>query len=1155
MRGFKSFAKKTEMVFGDKFNVVLGPNGAGKSNILDALCFVLGKASAKGMRVERASHLIYNGGKSKQPAKDAEVSIYFDNSKGIFPLETPEVKVTRIIKSSGQSKYKLNGKNRTRQQVLEFLSLARIDPQGYNIILQGDIVTLVEMAPVERRKMVEEISGISVYEDKKEKALRELSRVEDKLNEADIILAERKAYLRELRKDRNQALKFKELDENIKRNKATLLNTKIKAKTASKEKLEKSIQNNDKRMAKIDEQVGSLQEKISKLKLKIENINKEVEEKGEKDQVLIHKEVERLKVDLALNKQRIETLKGEMDKIKERKESLQSNLADIESKIKSLEKEKLDLKKRIQTRENDINLINQKIKSFKEKNKLADAQDIDKAIEDIDTNAELVQEQIQKMREGQQNYLREKDRLEIKLQTIDEKIEKVLSVAKENKKAIDNLKNKKQMFKKATLELNTRLTDDSSLAAQLSNIRSKLLTKKEELAKLKARSIGIKENISMNRALQEILKLSGKQRGIHGVISQLGQVNSQYALALEIAAGARIKAVVVEDDDVATQCIKYLRQNKYGVVTFLPLNKMRPTLIQTELRNLKQPGVIGLAVDLVSYDKKFQKAFQFVFGNTLVVENIETARKIGIGRARMVTLDGDLLELSGAMQGGFRIKTQGLGFQEKEVVGNLQKVETEIADLEGMEKRLVDKRSENELRIDELREQKAHMEGDIIKAEKTLHLEDSDLDVSKGEKTKIAAELKILEKNITDVHDKISSSNTELADFKIKKQQMRARINELRNPALLAELNTFEEKKSQLRDEIMDLNGELKNSDSEITNIILPEKENILKILKQHDKEKEDFENELKALKELMIKQEKSLADKEAKEKKFYNQFKELFNQRTKITEDVTKLEAEVGSKTENSRTFEIQKNNISMEMAAVKAELAGLEEEYKIYEGVALYRDKSEEDINYEIKQFERLQQDIGAVNMRALEIYEQVEKEYDSLTEKKKTLDVERQDIMLMINEIDGKKKELFMNTYAVVNKHFQKIFGTLSTKGEASFDLEDRQDPFNGGLILKVRLAGKKFLDIRSLSGGEKTLTALAFLFAVQEHEPASFYVLDEVDAALDKKNSEKLADLIHSYSRKVQYVMISHNDGIITNAENLYGVSMNEHGISKITSLKI
>ncbi|NQU97903.1 chromosome segregation protein SMC [Candidatus Woesearchaeota archaeon] len=1153
MKGFKSFGNKTEIPTGEKFNVILGPNGSGKSNVLDALCFVMGKSSAKGLRAEKSANLIYNGGKSKKPAKQGEVSIYFDNSKNFFSLNTPVVKLTRIIRQSGQSVYKINDETRTRQQVLELLSQARIDPNGHNIILQGDIVHLVEMSLIERRQMVEEIAGISVYEEKKEKALRELTRVEERLNEAGIILTERQGFLRELKKERNQAMKFKDLDTNIKRNRATILDKQIREKSDKKKALEKDINKNNKEIEELQNKLEDLKVKIADKKEEIDAINKEVEEKGEKEQVELHRDIEQIKVNFALNKQRIETLKQELYRINDRKEELERSKKELTSKIDILKKNKEDAEREIAQKENEVEMIDEKLAVFKKKNKLSDAHDIDKRLEEIDARAESIQEEINRLREEQQNLFREKDKYELMLQGLDDKIDKVLEVEKENKEAVGKLKENKEKFKEATSELNTRLADEPSIIAQLDNARSKLLSRKEELSRLNIRSAGLKEQLAGNRGIKAILDKNFP--GVHGLVSQLGNVSTEHSLALGIAAGNRIKSIVVNNDETASKCIKYLKENRLGTATFLPLNKLKPPLIKSEFRAIKGNGILGMAIDLVKYEPKYEKVFQYVFGNTLVVDDVDVARRIGIGRVRMVTMTGDLVETSGAMQGGYRSKTLEMGFKEEEVTQQTNELESEIKDLESVISKLEKKKKENEARISELRSLKAELESEILKTEKSLHLDSEDLGFTKDEKSKITSEIESLERKTEEITGSISVKNKELAGLKSEKQMLRDKMTEMRNPAVLAEMNTFEQKKQELREELSELKGEMKNNESEINNILLPEQENIDKILKQQLKEKDEFESEKKEKEGVVKKQEEELTEKEKHEKKFYSQYRDLYNKRTKLGNEVTTLENKVSNRNDDIRRVETRNNNLSIEKAKIVGELEGLEEEFKQFGGIPVFKNKSEDQIIREIHQFEKMVDDIGAVNMKALEIYDKAETEYQSLMSKKEKLGGEREDILVMINEIDSKKKELFMSTFNVVNSNFKRIFLTLSTKGEAFMEMEDEKDPFMGGVEIKVRITGRKFMDIRSLSGGEKTLTALAFIFAVQEHEPAPFYILDEVDAALDKKNSEKLAELIVSYSHKSQYVIISHNDGIITAAENLFGVSMDQHGMSKVTSLKI
>src|SRR3989344_6215896 len=295
LNGFKSFAKHTELVFGDNFNIILGPNGSGKSNILDALCFVLGRMSSKSLRAETLSHLIYNGGKSKQPAGKAEVSIFFDNSKKTFPIEDAAVKLTRTVKPSGQSVYRINNERRTRQQVLELMSAAKIDPDGYNIILQGDITKFVEMSSEDRRRIIEEIAGIGVYEEKKQKAMNELERVGGKIKEAEILLAERKTHLKELKSDRDQALKYKSMNDSINQNKATYLNLQIRKKEQQKSGFEKEADALKKQIEDTKAAIGRLKKQSDEKKQQIKEINEGIEQKGEQEQVRLHKDVEDLK--------------------------------------------------------------------------------------------------------------------------------------------------------------------------------------------------------------------------------------------------------------------------------------------------------------------------------------------------------------------------------------------------------------------------------------------------------------------------------------------------------------------------------------------------------------------------------------------------------------------------------------------------------------------------------------------------------------------------------------------------------------------------------------------------------------------------------------------------------------------------------------------
>lgn len=1153
MDGFKSFGKYTELVFGDEFNIVLGPNGSGKSNILDALCFVLGKSSSKQLRAEKSANLIYNGGKTKQPAKKAEVSIVFDNTHGVFPLEEKEIKISRIVRGNGASKYVINGKTRTRQEMIELLSAARIDPDGYNIILQGDIIRLVEMSTNERRQIIEEIAGIGLYEEKKNQAMNELTKVEDKLNEAQIVLKERQAYLKDLKKDRDQALKYKELNDKIKTNKASYLKHKKDKKEGEIDKLSTKKKGHEERLAKQQEKIKKIREDINTNKQKIKEISDEIERKGETEQVRLQKEIEQIRIQLATHKTRISTCKTDIDKISQRREQLNRNQKDLSGKIETLKEEKQNLGAQLEAINKTLKELEEKIGAFRKKHNLETASDIDDQMEEIDKKTETKQTEIQKLREKQQNLVREKDKTEFQLAAIDEKIEKVRQLEEQHKEELAELRGKKEQFKKLTLELNDLLNEDSNDARELARARNSVHEEREQEQKLALKESRIKESIGSNIAIKKV-KENKQLTGVHGTIAELGSTESKYSTALEIAAANKMNSIVTQDDKTAAEAINYLKREKFGTATFLPLNKIKAAEKKELDKLTKEKGVHGLAIDLVDFEPQYKNAFSHVFGTTLVVDNLTVARKLGIGKARMVTLDGDLAERSGAMVGGYRHKKTG-GFREKELGNKLEKTRASIANLENEISTYEEKRAKNDEKIAKIRELKANLEGEIIKQEKGLHLDTSDLDATKAYKKELVERVELLGKEQRELDNELSTMARELMNIKVEKETLRRKITELRNPRVLAELNAFEEKRKQLEAERIRLEEQEKNTGAQIKEVLERDKESTQRLVGELDKEEQALKGEIDELNKFSKNLETDLGKKEQEQSKFQAQFKGLFEKRNKLSDEVTDKESKILETEEGARKEELQVNTLSIEEARVKAELAGIDAEYSRYEGVALDMKKPIEQLEKEIKDFERMMANIGNVNMRALEIYEVAEREYNSLLEKKEKLLKEKGDVIGLMEEIEKNKTTLFQSALKVVDDNFQQIFGKLTTKGQAYLELEDKEKPFEGGLRIKVKLSGNKYMDIRSLSGGEKTMTALAFLFAIQEHQPATFYIMDEVDAALDKRNSEKLAQLIRSYCNRAQYVVISHNDNVISEGDTLYGVSMKQDsGLSQVLSIK-
>ncbi|MFH1474160.1 MAG: chromosome segregation SMC family protein [Candidatus Aenigmatarchaeota archaeon] len=815
IQGFKSFSRKTSLTFPSNFSVICGPNGSGKSNILDALCFVLGRTSAKSLRADRMMEMIFHGTKNRPPAELAKVSMHFDNSSKEFPFEDDKVILSRRINRKGISIYKLNGRTVTRERIQEILRPVRIRPGGHNIILQGDVTEIVEMSPLERREIIDEISGIKEFDQKRDKAQRELMTVENRLKESHIILHEKRSNLVRLEKESKDAQRYQKLTRELDKLRASLARHKLSVA--------------EKAMAKLDEKISNIE---------TGDIDKEVD--------VIEKELERV------------------------------------------EKERDVVDKRLFDRTKDIAIIKE--------------------------------------------------------------VEKIRSEINRNRDKID------------MGQLNIRRTEDVIR-------RLEYLQQKEREG-------------SVSKAVKEIMNLGWT--GVYGTISSLSKVSKKHQSAIEVAAGPHLNDIIVSDERVAIECVNHLKKNKIGRATFLPLNKIKTRDSKGLKKFSYDDGFVGIAIDLVEFDNKYYNAFSHVFGSTVIANTISDVRRMGIGNARFVTLEGDLIERSGAIIGGYYIK--------KRVFSGKEEIEKYTND-----------------------------------------------------KAKLAADIKVLEKDIVSLKAQLESLTTE---------------EETGSKEL-----TDMQKKRQMLEEMFD-----------------------------------------------------SLEKKR----------KSMFHERMNSQESINKLR--------------IRKARLEAELENLKLEF----ENYKKTETLDITPSVLENRIHQTTVYINAL----GLINMKALEEYDEQKIIFTDLKEKVDKLTEERNKILEIIAEIEGKRKESFTKTLDELRKEFKIVFHDLM-KGEADLRLIGGMD---SGLLIEGSAKTKKMMNIDLMSGGEKTLTALAFLFAIQRFRPAPFYILDEIDAALDKPNTKKTVELIKKYCDNSQFIVISHNEATIQAADSVYGVSM-EEGESRLVGIKM
>ncbi len=1156
MKGFKSFAHKVDVPFGDGFNVVLGPNGSGKSNIVDGICFVLGRLSSKSMRAEKTAELIYKGGKKKSPASQASVSIVFDNSKNTFPLETTQIAISRTVKKDGGSVYRINEKRSTRQEIIELLSHAKIDPEGYNIILQGDITKFVEMSPDERRKVIEEISGISHYEDRKHKALLELNKVDKKLHDTDIILEQRGAYLANLSEDREQAVKFRNIRDKLEKSKGTLIHLDIKQYEKNLKSSDTRQETHKKRIEELHKEIKAFKGDIESVRKEISAITQEIEEGAEEKERELFSKKENLNVEIGKKEERLNTCRQELEKLSDRKEALEQGIGSAEGNLSRSEEAVKRLKKEYESAESEVERLQAEIDSFREKHAVDDIGSIEEELSALDSELDEKREAINKLREEQQAATIKKELAQTQLNSFEEQSTKLKQVKKEHKDEVDTLKHKRTRYKELAKQLNTQLTESSSIVLRISKLQDDLAEKREELSKQRAVEAVVKDRTAASMAVKKILEQRNRIQGIHGTVSDLAQVPGKYALALEVAAGSRMNNVVVDDDGVAAECIRYLKNNKLGYATFLPLNKIKAFGIKPEAKKLADAnGAIDFAVNLIQHKTEHKKVFQYVFGSTLVVDNIDVMRRIGIGATRMVSLDGDIAETSGAMTGGHRTRVKGTGFARQESGKHLRQLETEVRELTVKLAELETQKSEIQDRVDEMRVEKASLEGEIAAMEKKLHLEESDFDTDKEKKLLLEADLDQAERALQRLVGEISQGNSELAGVRRNREELKQKMRTLREPKLIAELSSFTKTRDERREHANTIIVDLRTQEQQISDILKPELEKTRKILEGIDHDSAHYEDEQRTLDGQLAENREELKKHEKKFSEFRKRYKVQFQRKDELQKKLEGLIAKHAGQEGLQHELEQRLNAESLKVAETKADLVGLEKAFELYKDMELLPKTSRKVLREDIEKYEEQMAGMGNINMKALEIYERVEREYDQLTEKRVVLHEEKGKVEGLIQEIEGQKTDLFLKTFKAISENFQRIFKELAPKGETWLLLENEESPLDGGIEIRARMSEKRILPIRALSGGEKTLTALAFIFSIQEYDPASFYVFDEVDAALDKHNSEKLGKLLGKYSQQAQYVIISHNDYVLGEADVLYGISMNKEGISKITSLQV
>jgi len=1172
MENFKSFGQKLTVPFFPGFTAITGPNGSGKSNIVDAVLFVLGPKSSKVMRAGRLTDLIFNGGKKhKNPSKYCKVSLVFDNSARKMNIDTDEVILTRMIKRAPlkdnpdnyYSYFYINDHAASFSEFEDLLTHARISGEGYNIIKQGDVTSLVEMGSVDRRKIIDDIAGIRTFDEDIEKAQKEREDVDKNLERIDIILNEITTQIRQLKKDRDAAYRYKELKDKLYETKAMIATKKKQEVEQQIAEVNKQIESYESEQKKFETQKEKLKTQYTTLQEKLAEMEKKIGDAGGNEANEIKEKIDSLRSESIKIDERVNYSNDEITEKKKEQKELQSTLDGIVKELEEFTSQTNDLATRIKeseaalkTKENELSALRDEI-----------AQSDDAS---MDLTRELV-----KMREEYNNTQTEKHEFELKRDRLKEKLDSLeLQIAElqETKstyefemKDIDwqtgEIHKGKQESTKKLKESEKQLVEkkkqESEITEQLADLQNAILKMQREQSKLQAerdatQSVSSKYNSAVNAILSA--RDSRELKGIRGTIAELAHVEDTFRLPLEIAAGPRMQAIVVADDGAAAEAINYLQKKKLGRATFLPTNKMIVGKPRAQsLMAVKDESSRGFAIDLVKFDAEYRGAFWYVFGDTAIVETLNDARRL-MGGVRLVDMKGNLIEASGAMIGGSQ-PSEHLSFgaaDQRSLDEITRKLETTIQTQDSLSEQLAELKKEIVEIEDALR---------TLKIESDVLLQGKDLDVRKKE---FAGKLEILGKDLdAKIKEKeaITLENTQILESLEKCEKRLKELNALKEEKgkhllkstkkeVAQTVRTLEKTVSEFQETVLKLRSKQEIIQKKIE-LLEERKSEISGKITAINTQVEALKKTVQELKETRGKNQNELKALMAVEETMSGKVKELALERDTIYKKTVGIESEL-------ETINTKVESYLDLVARAKYRLPTLEDSIKeIDQELALYHVEITatklppiESMKETILSIEQTMQQLEPVNMRALEEYEHQTERKKKFDEDIKHLNEQKKNLVTVVEEITSKKKGRFFEIFDEVNKNFKEIYAQLSEGGEAELLLENEENVFDGGLTIKARPHGKKVLRLAALSGGEKSIASLAFIFAIQQYDPSPFYVLDEIDMFLDGVNAEIVSRMIRRRAEHSQFISVSLRKIALKEANYLYGVTMHDSGISEM-----
>ncbi|WLR53463.1 chromosome segregation protein SMC [Mesobacillus subterraneus] len=1170
--GFKSFAERISVEFVPGVTAVVGPNGSGKSNITDSIRWVLGEQSAKSLRGAKMEDIIFAGSDSRKPLNFAEVTLTLDNEDQSLPLDYNEVSVTRRVFRSGDSEYLINNQNCRLKDIIELFMDSGLGREAFSIISQGRVEEILNSKPEDRRTIFEEAAGVLKYKSRKKKAESKLFETQENLNRVTDIIHELEVQVEPLKIQASIAKDYMQQKEELEQIEVALtayeiedlhgrwkqLSIQLEQHKEDEIKQSAVLQKKEAQIEKMRDQLAALDESVSDLQNVLLHASEELEKLEGRREVLKERKKNASQNRGQLEKN-IEELTSSVAFLKKQKDEYEESVIALSAEASSLQKELQEKQEQLKLYSEDVELKIDSIKSdyIEVLNEQAGAKNekiyIEQQLQQQAAKGSKLDSENDRFVSIRDEINGKKAEIEKKVVSSQQELEEQAKIYFEEQKKLESLRNSYDKQEKTLYQAYQYLQQAKS--------------KKEMLEEMEEDYSGFFQGV------KEVLKArDNRLQGIEGAIAELIHVPKQYETAIETALGGAMQHIVVQNEENARAAIQFLKQKSFGRATFLPLSIIKGKyLASSQLAVLSgNSEYIGTAADLIQFDQKYAEAVKSLLGNVVIARDLKGANEIAKMlqyRSRIVTLDGDVVNPGGSMTGG-AVKQKSSSLLSRK--GELEELTSKLTDMEEKTNLLESKVkslkaetqvSETRLEVlrktgEELRFKQQSLKGDLREVELEQKNINERLSVYDSEKTQLDSDKEKLESRLVELDGLLAQYRQDLVQFDKEIE----RLTELKNSNSTS--------KDTLVSEISELKISLASKKAQLSHV----KEKLDSAVIQA----EDHTRKLDILKEDLSLLSSEMTDsssgetqlEEAAKRKLQDKnetLKLISSRRHERLELQNKLEdQELESKelrrllkgiNEVLKDEEVKLNRLDVEL---DNKLAHLREEYLLsYEAA---KDQypltiPADEARRKVKLIKMAIEELGTVNLGAIEEYERVSERYEFLLEQRNDLQEAKDTLFLVIEEMDHEMKKRFEHTFTAIRSHFESVFQALFGGGRADLRLTQPEDLLNTGVEIVAQPPGKKLQNLGLLSGGERALTAIALLFSILKVRPVPFCILDEVEAALDEANVYRFAQYLKKYRDETQFIVITHRKGTMEEADVLYGVTMQESGVSKLVSVRL